>query len=472
MEKTLSQPGTEAHPLRVAIVGAGPAGFFVAEQLLKRKDLSVQVDMYERLPAPFGLVRFGVAPDHQRIKAVTRTFQKVASHDGFRLFGNVEVGGRLSLDDLRQHYHQVCFATGAQVDRRLNIPGEDLRGSHSATEFVAWYNGHPDYSDLQFDLSAESVAVVGVGNVALDVARVLCRPVDELARTDIADYALEALSNSEVKEVVLLGRRGPVQAAFSATEIREMGQLSGVDAVVPPDDMLLDPLSQVQLSESDDRALERKIEVLNSLAREQASTGARRVTLRFLVSPIELLGTDDGRVEAVKLVRNELFAAAGGLRSRPTEHTEVLSAGLVFRSVGYLGIPVSDLPFDDERSVIPNEKGRVVDPVSGVHLPGMYVSGWVKRQAVGIIGTNKPDAAETVAMMLADVESCTVLRPAQPSRTSAESTVRAVEPDYVSFDDWEQLDAFEIAQGKATGRPRVKLTSTEDMLIQLGRSRS
>ncbi|MDH5199174.1 MAG: FAD-dependent oxidoreductase, partial [Gemmatimonadota bacterium] len=299
---------TTPNPLRVAVIGSGPAAFFTAEPLLARDDLGVSVDMFERLPAPFGLVRFGVAPDHQKIKSVTRSFEKVARRPGFRFFGNVDVGTHLTLEDLRRHYHVVCFATGAQTDRRLGIPGEDLVRSHPATEFVAWYNGHPEFRHHVFDLSVRRAAVIGVGNVAVDVARLLCRTPEELAATDIAPYAEAALAASGIREVYLLGRRGPVQAAFTNAEVRELGELAGADVVVPARDCELDPLSQAALDASDDRTLAKKVEILTGFTTRSRSIKPVRLTLRFLVSPVEILPDDAGGVRAIRLVRNRLEA--------------------------------------------------------------------------------------------------------------------------------------------------------------------
>ena len=283
----MTQPGTEAHPLRVAIVGAGPTGFYAADQLLKQQGVVAQVDMFDRLPTPYGLVRAGVAPDHQKIKSVTVAFEKVAAHPRFRLFGGVELGKHVTVDDLRRHYHQLFYCTGAQTDRRMGVPGEDLQGSHPATEFVAWYNGHPDYRDSQFDLSVERVAVVGVGNVAVDVARILCRSADELAKTDIADYALQALRASRIKEVYLLGRRGPAQAAFTNPEIRELGELADADIAVVPAEVELDPASRASVEKNPDRATMKKVEILQGYALRKPSGKSRRLVVRFLVSPVE-----------------------------------------------------------------------------------------------------------------------------------------------------------------------------------------
>jgi ferredoxin--NADP+ reductase len=317
----MSRPGTPLAPLRVAIVGAGPTGFYAADQLLRQEGLRVEVDMFDRLPTPFGLVRGGVAPDHQKIKAVTAAFDKVAALPGFRFFGGVELGKHLSVDDLRRHYHQVFYATGAQTDRRMGIPGEDLQGSHPATEFVAWYNGHPDFRDCQFDLTQERAAVVGVGNVAVDVARILCRSPEELAKTDIADYALEALRHSRIREVYLLGRRGPAQAAFTNPEIKELGELADADIVTLPEEVALDELSRVSLERSQDRASTKKVEILQSYARHPLRGKSRRLTVRFLVSPVEIVGSAAGEVMALRLAKNRLYATPGGtvqaVASRP-----------------------------------------------------------------------------------------------------------------------------------------------------------
>src|SRR5574341_1780566 len=413
-------PGTSQDPLRVAIIGAGPAGFFLAEKLLGREDVAVHVDLYERLPTPYGLVRFGVAPDHEKIKNVTRQFDKIAARPGFRFFGNVDVGRRLILDDLRRHYHQICFTTGAQTDRRMGIPGEDLARSHPATEFVAWYNGHPDFRDRTFDLSVERVAVVGVGNVAVDVARMLCRTPEELATTDTTDYALAALRASRVREVYLLGRRGPVQAAFTNPEAKELGELPGADIHVRPEEIALDPVSQAELARGDDHAAAKKVDILREFSSRQPTGKPRLLTIRFLVSPVELLGDDRGRVRAMRLVRNRLVTGKdGSARAEATGQFEELPVGLVFRSVGYRGVPIPGLPFHDAWGVILNDKGRVVDPQTKQPLAGEYAAGWIKRGPSGVIGTNKPDAAETVLGMLEDLAQGAVLQPAHPGAAAA-----------------------------------------------------
>ncbi len=466
----MAQPGTATHPLRVAILGAGPTGFYAAEQLFKQEGLVIEVDMFDRLPTPYGLVRFGVAPDHQKIKSVAAAFDKIAANPRFRFYGYVEFGKDITLPDLREHYHQIFYATGAQTDRRMGIPGEDLEGSHPATEFVAWYNGHPDYRDCRFDLRQERAAVVGVGNVAVDVARILCRTSDELAPTDVADYALEALSRSRIREVYLLGRRGPAQAAFTNPEIKELGELAGADIAVRPEEVELDELSRAALEQGQDRATLKKVEILQGYALRRASGRSRKLVVRFLVSPVELLGDAAGRVVAMRLVKNRLYAtAAGTLQPKPTGEFEELPVGLVFRSVGYRGIPLPGVPFDERAGVILNDKGRVLDPDTRQPVIGEYTAGWIKRGPTGVIGTNKPDAAETVTCMAEDLARGAMLHPSRPEAAAAEALVRQRQPNYVSYADWVRLNELEVARGRAAGRPRVKFTRVEEMLAALGR---
>ena len=465
-----SPTGTPSRPLRVAIIGAGPTGFYAADHLLNHPEVVVEVDMFDRLPTPYGLVRLGVAPDHQKIKFVTNAFDKVAASPRFRFYGGVDFGKDVTLADLRAHYHQIVYCTGAQTDRRMGIPGEDLSGSHPATEFVAWYNGHPDYRDCAFDLSQESVAVVGVGNVAVDVVRILCRTPEELATTDIADYALEALRKSRVKEVYLLGRRGPAQAAFTNPEVKELGELADADITAIPQEIELDPLSRAAVERSQDRATLKKVEILRQYARRAPTGKSRRLVLRFLVSPVELIGDDAGRVAAMRLVRNELYATStGALQPRATDRFEELPVGLVFRSVGYRGVPLPGVPFNESWGVILNDKGRVLDPDTKQPIVGEYAAGWIKRGPTGVIGTNKPDAAETVECMFEDLARGAVLAPTRPEAAAAEALVCQRQPNYVSYTDWLKLNEIEVARGRAQGRPRVKLTSVEEMLAALGR---
>jgi ferredoxin--NADP+ reductase len=466
----MTQIGTETDPLRVAIIGSGPAAFYAAEYLLKQANLVVQVDMYERLPTPYGLVRYGVAPDHQKIKTVTNVFDKIAAHPRFRFFGRFGYGDQVTLAILKQYYHQILFATGAPTDRRMGIPGEELRGSYPATEFVAWYNGHPDFRDCGFDLSQERAAIVGVGNVAIDVARMLCRTPDELAITDIADYALEALRESRVKEVYLLGRRGPAQAAFTNPEIKELGEMADTDVFVAPEEARLDELSRVELEGTKDRTTLRKVEILQGYALRRPSGKSRKLWIRFLVSPVELVGNPDGRIAAMRLVKNVLYKTeAGTLSAKATDEFQELPVGLVFRSVGYRGLALPDLPFNERWAVLLNDKGRILDPNTQQPVMGLYTSGWIKRGPTGVIGTNKPDSVETVTCMLEDLANGSLLHPPYPEATCIEALVRKRQPQYFSYADWLRLDELEIARGQAQGRPRVKFTSVEEMLTALGR---
>src|SRR5580765_2066162 len=345
-------------PLRVAVVGSGPAGFYAAGHALA-SDLPVEVDLIERLPTPWGLVRLGVAPDHENIKAVSRAFEKIAARPGFRFFGNVEVGRDVSHQDLLRLYDAVVYTVGAQTDRRLEIPGEDLPGSWAATQFVAWYNGHPDYQHLEFDLSNERAVVIGNGNVAIDVARLLARTREELAKTDVTDQFIASHVAAGVKEIQMLGRRGPAQAAFTPPELKELGQLGGADVVVDPTEIVLDAASGAAL-EADRSRTQRNVEYLREFAARAPEGKPKRLLLRFCVSPVQILG--EGRVEAIEVVRNELVAGDdGSIRAVPTDEIEVIPCGLVLRSVGYKGVPLAGVPFHEGRGVIPNEGGRVLD---------------------------------------------------------------------------------------------------------------
>jgi ferredoxin--NADP+ reductase len=464
--------GTPDNPLRIAIIGSGPSGFYAAEHLQKQKTLSVEIDMFDRLPTPYGLVRGGVAPDHQKIKSVTKVYDRIAAQPNFRFYGNVEFGTDITREQLAQHYHAIIYAVGAQTDRRLDISGEDLPGSHPATEFVAWYNGHPDYRDYQFDLSQEAVAVIGVGNVAMDVVRILGRTREELLETDIADYALEALAQSSVKTIYILGRRGPAQSAFTNPEIKELGEMVDCDIIVAPEEVQLDPHSQEYLDSGADKVAAKNVETLRQYSQQAPQGKAKKIIMRFLVSPVEILGTE--RIEALKIVKNELYKADdGSLRPRATEQTETLPVGLVFRSVGYRGKPLPGVPFYEKWGTIPNDKGRVLTDIkNGEQVMGDYVVGWIKRGPSGVIGTNKPDSVETVDMLLEDMANGKLMNPTQPSRDALEALLRQQKPNYVTFEDWQVLDALEQERGQAAGRPRLKFTRVEEMLDALAQRKT
>ncbi len=447
-------------PLRVAVVGSGPAGFYAAGALLDA-ELPVEVDMIERLPTPWGLVRLGVAPDHPKIKAVSRAFERIAAQPGFRFLGNVEVGRDVLPEDLSRLYDAVIYAVGAQTDRRLGVPGEDLPGSWAATEFVAWYNGHPDYQGLRFDLSGERAVVVGAGNVALDVIRMLALSEEEIRPTDTTDEAIEAILGSGLKELVLLARRGPAQAAFTTPELKELGELADADVWVDPADLELDPASEAAL-ETDTNA-RRNVEVLREYAAREPAGRRRLIRLRFAVSPVAILGEE--RVEAIDVVRNTLVAdGSGRVEAIPTDERERIECGIVFRSIGYLGVPLPGVPFDEGRATIPNRDGRVAG-AEGEPLPGLYCAGWIKRGPSGVIGTNKKDATETVELLLEDARAGLLAR-GDPSATadSVEELLAERGVDHVTYAGWEAIDAEEQARGHPHGRPRVKLVSWDELV--------
>jgi ferredoxin--NADP+ reductase len=449
---------TSDGPLRVAVVGSGPAAFYAAGHLLASEDPPVEVDMIERLPTPWGLVRLGVAPDHPQLKTVSRAFEKIAERPGFRFLGNVEVGRVVAHEELMRVYDAVVYAVGSQTDRRLGIPGEDLPGSWAATELVAWYNGHPDYQELSFDLSVERAVVVGNGNVALDVARMLALTRDELAPTDATDEAIEAIADSGIREILVLGRRGPVQAAWTPPELQEMGELQGADIAVDPAELDLDPASEAEL-EGGSNLVQRNFEVLRDFAARVPAGKPRTVRLQFRVSPVTILGED--RVEGVEIVRNRLEPdASGRVRAVPTDEREVIPCGIVFRSVGYHGVGLPGLPFDEAAGTMPNECGRVLDG-SGLPIPGLYCAGWIKRGPTGVIGTNKKDATETVDLLLEDARRG-VLEGAGDGGIDALLAERGVEP--VTYRGWEAIDAVEKAKGAEQGRPRVKLCTWSELL--------
>jgi ferredoxin--NADP+ reductase len=428
----------------------------------------VDVDLIERLPTPWGLLRGGVAPDHQEIKRLEDTFDRQTLGRSCRFLGNVEVGADVSHADLMRHYDAVIYATGAQTDRSLGIPGEELPGSWAATDFVAWYNAHPDYRGLEFDLSARRAVVIGNGNVAADVARMLTLSAGELERTDVADHALEALRESGVEEVVVLGRRGPAQVAFTSAELRELGRLDGVDVRVDPDEVELDPASSRWLAEEGSFTARKNVELLREFASRPADLGARRrIVLRFLRSPVEIRG--DGRVEAIDVRRNEIVRTDDGtLRARPLDaEVETIECGLVLRSVGYRALPLPDVPFDERGCVLPNERGRVLTP-DGEPLPGVYAVGWIKRGPTGILGTNKRDAEETVSCLAEDLAAGALPSPPEPGREQIDALLAERDVRVVNADGWRAIDAHELERGRDEERPRVKLASRDELLAAAG----
>jgi len=451
--------------LRAAVVGAGPSGFYATDQLLKA---GFEVDLLEVLPTPFGLVRAGVAPDHPKIKSVTRVYEKTAKQPGFRFYGGVELGGHVSRQDLLDRYHVVLYAVGTAADNKLGIPGEDRPGSHGALEFVAWYNGHPDYADHEFDLSATRAVVIGNGNVAVDVARMLVLDPEEIAVTDTADHAIEPLAGASVHEVIVLGRRGPAQAAFTTPELRELGELTRADIIVDPADLELDPYSARWLEEEGEPTNKRNVELMREYAQRPPRGHERRVELRFLRSPVEILGEgEDGPVTGVRVVKNRIENG----RAIPTGEEEVISCGLVIRSIGYRGAPLAGIPFDERRGLISNLGGRVLNH-DGEHEVGEYVVGWVKRGPSGVIGTNKKDATDTVARILEDREAGKLNQPKDPDPAACEKFLAEQCPQLVTWEGWRAIDEHETSLGEPQGRPRVKLVRTGEMVDVASGSRS
>jgi len=445
--------------MRIAIIGSGPAGFYAAEALLKRTDTPVDVDVFDRLPTPYGLVRGGVAPDHQKIKSVARVFATTAARPSFRFLGNVQLGRDVTVEELRRHYHQIVFATGNESDRRLGIPGEGISRCTPATVFVGWYNGHPDYRNAKIDLSIPRVAVVGNGNVALDVARILLRTRAELEKTDIAAHALEALVHSRVQEVFVLGRRGPAQAAFTPGELKELGELEVADPIVDPAD--LDEEAVVG-----EEANKGNLDLLRAYAARSPRPGAKRLHLRFLVSPTEVVAESSGGVAGLALERNRLEARPdGSVVARGTGRVEVLDVGMVLPAVGFAAERIPGVPFDEKARIIANVDGRVVDPATRAVVPNEYVVGWARSGPQGLIGEHKRASALVVAHMVADGAGLDA-RPLPP-REAIDALLRERGVKLVSFRDWKQLDDVEVARGARRGAPRDKIVDVEAMLAIL-----
>lgn len=439
---------TLIEPVRVAIVGAGPAALYAADALLRYP--GVEVDVFDRLPTPYGLVRAGVAPDHQHTKRVSRLFEQIENQPGFHYLLNVDVGEHVSHEDLAAHYHGVIYAVGASADRSLGVPGEELPGSESATSVVGWYNGHPDHVDTRVDLGVDRVVVVGNGNVALDVARVLTADPADLACTDIAAPALAALRAGEVREVVVLGRRGPEHAAFTVPELIGLAGLEGIDVLVDNGGAPIEVTS-------------RKTEILAELAAREPRTGHRRIVLRFRTVPVEVLGEE--RVVAVAVRRTELVPDDDGVpRAVPLGQVEVIDTGMVLRSVGYRGVPVAGLPFDEMTATVPNDRGRVAR--------GVYVAGWIKRGPNGFIGTNKTCAEETVDQFLHDLETGVLAAPVG-TRSQLHRIVREAQPEVVDLKGWRAIDRAERERGLAVGRVREKSIDVDELarLARLGAGR-
>jgi ferredoxin/flavodoxin---NADP+ reductase len=447
--------GTDTNPLLVAIVGSGPSGFYAAEALLRRAH--VHVDMFDRLPTPFGLVRGGVAPDHPKIKQVCLVYDKIAKSSNFRFFGNVAIGPQITVQQLQHAYHAVIIACGASADRRLGIPGEDLAGSHTATEFVGWYNGHPDYQDRKFDLSHETAVVIGQGNVAADVVRILATPASVLRVTDITDAALEALADSRIRHIHIIGRRGPAQAKFTPVELKELGRIPDCGAHCSAADLTLNSASAEEMSDPRSDDVKKNVAIFQEFASHKTQSSGRKLYFRFLETPLRINGGSG--VTSVTLAKNSLvgrrFAQTAVVGSTSVE----LECGLLFRSIGYRGVPLPGVNFDSNSGIIPNMKGRCVE--GNRPIRGLYVTGWIKRGANGLIGTNRADSVETIDQVFADLP---ILDPMPKRGADALDALKTDGSRIVSYSSWQRIDFQERCRGEAKGKPREKFTAIDDML--------
>ncbi|ALJ21868.1 FAD-dependent oxidoreductase [Microbacterium sp. No. 7] len=448
--------------LRVAVIGSGPSGCYAALELLERGGSALRVDFFDRLPTPWGLARAGIAPDHLHTKAVAERFAEHARDPRLRFFFNVEVGTHVSVAELAESYHAVIFATGASSSRALGIPGEDLPGSHPATAFVAWYNAHPDAADARFDLTTPRAVIVGNGNVAMDVARMLTASPAQLQHSDAAEHAVRALTAGSVREVVLLARRGPLHAAFTSPELRALGSIPGLRVAVDPADLELTPNERRLLGESFAPRL--KYELLSEYAARDWGDADRTIRLRFFSAPVRVLGDD--RVEAIEIERTRSADAGEQTQTESTGVLERIPTGLVLRAVGYRGIPIEGLPFDEARGILPNDGARIVEPPSGAPVRGMYTVGWIKRGPSGVLGTNKQCASDTVAALLDDHRAD---RLADPTRSAddVDTLLRRRQPALYDWDGWRRIDEYELLSGRRLGRPRAKVAD-RSRLVEIG----
>lgn len=450
--------GSDSNPLKVAVVGSGPSGFYTVQALLA-SERHVEVDLLERLPTPFGLVRYGVAPDHAKLKSASDVFTKIAQDPRMCFWGNVTVGNDITVEELRSLFHAVVFATGADSERRLNIEGEELHGVYTARDFVGWYNGHPDYAARSFDLQHESAVVIGHGNVAIDICRMLTTPIDKLRKTDIAQHALDVLSVSRISLVHLVGRRGPVQSNFTYRVLRELAMSGHVQLTVHSADLVLEPGCKAELQLPGNAEAIKNMKVFDSCAKPAANRSAKSIHLHFKQCPTAFEGFD--RVSQVNLERQTLTGAPGRQRAQPTGIVQSVDAGVVFKSTGYLGTALAGLPFDSSAGVIPNDKGRLKASSESVNTDGLYVTGWIKRGATGVIGTNRVDSIETVEQVLDDLK---FLNSPKEGRSLLRHKLSTRAHQSVSFDDWLHIEQFERARGQVLGKSAEKMVSVNEML--------
>ena len=440
---------------KVAIIGSGPSAFYAAQALFKSEE-DILVDMFEKLPTPFGLLRGGVAPDHQQMKTVSKSYEKIASHESFRFFGNINIGKDIDFETIRSHYHSVIVAVGAETDRKMNIPGEDSHGSHTATEFVAWYNGQPSYQNHEFNLSGKSAIIIGQGNVAVDVTRILAKPIHELEKTDITSNAIHCLKDSQIEDIYMIGRRGPAQSAFTVLELKELGHIDGVHLKIHDD---------IQLSAADKEEIEqsskarKNIEQLQEL-KELKKEAKKTIHILFYSSPVEII-EENNAIKKVRFEKNKLEGPAGGQKAKPTGEFFELECDLLFRSIGYRGVPFKGLPFDDRKGVIPNVAGQVIG-VDNTPVKDTYVTGWIKRGPSGVIGTNRSDSIETVHTCLDNIKDSQLAIDEDIEELLISENIR-----YVTYDDWKRIDEYEVKEGEKIGKPREKLTSIEKIMAIL-----
>jgi len=458
-----TQLGTESRPLRVAIVGAGPSGFYAADALF-RSPLIIHVDAFDKLATPYGLLRGGVAPDHQKMKSVSSYYDRVATKfpDRFRFIGNVEIGKDITVDELRNYYDAVVFSYGSSSDQKTGLKGEELPGVYSAREFVGWYNGHPDYQHFEFELNQEVVAIIGQGNVAIDVARILAKTPHELSTSDITQKALDALSKSKVKEIHIIGRRGPVQSAFTELEAKELGELEDANIVVYENDLVLDGANRREMEEVESNKARKNYAVLQELAKMPKEGKSKKVFIQYFKYPKEITGTT--HAESLKMDVVRLEGEAFKQKAIPTGEELTIPSGLIFRSIGYKGISSPGVPFDTKRGVIPNQKGRVTDE-NGHVVSGFYTAGWIKRGPSGVLGSNKPCSTETIDCLFEDLPSLQACP--TPSSDAVYDLLKSRGVRTVSFQDWKQIDSRETEIGKAKGKPREKFTTSEEIFQTL-----
>ena len=454
----MSEIGSETNPLRVAIVGSGPSGFYATEALIK-SDFKVEIDLIERLPAPFGLVRNGVAPDHPKLKQAIEVYKRIAENPEFNFIGNVTVGKDVKAEELQQTHHAVLYTYGAETDRKLGIPGEELPGSYTATEFVGWYNGHPDYRDRSFDLSHETAVVIGQGNVAADVSRILAKSVDELKHTDISQHALDVLAESKIKTIYVVGRRGPAQAKFASKELKEFLEIENCRPYIDTDELNLNETSQQELNAKEGRGNKKNVEIFQKFAESNDSGKPRMCISTFLKSPIRLEG--EGQLEKVVFEKNELSGEPFKQSANGTGETIEIECGILFRSIGYNGVAIPGVPFYERWGTIPNESGRITKEQGGEIVPGLYTAGWIKRGPSGIIGTNRACAVESVEALLEDINT---LNADKPGREALYKILYAKSVSHINYQQWKKIDNAEIKAGEPKGKPREKFTRRDEML--------